>query len=725
MSWIKCRPRPAAIAIGVFTLATGAEAQPTRVGAFQQQVAEKWTEADGLPSNDVRVVSWTAEGVWAGTAEGDARYQEGRWQLQTTPVDTDEGDTAEIDLTNGRTSGAVFVVRAARSSIDPEAACPLAAGTETGLYLSPCGTKTTEWHQLLPHDATRSWALRNVRGVSFDPDGGLWFVSREGAGRLDLDSGEWRLWDERDGLPYLDLTCIEAVSADEAWLGTTIGAIHYRNGAWEYRQGKRWLPGDEIRDIDVGDNGEVWLATDGGVARIREQTITLAEKATHFEQQIDRFHRRTPYEYVLSVGLEEPGATSRFTQRDSDNDGLWTGMYGAAECFAWAATGDPQARRRARRAFEALRFLSDVPQGGSHPVDPGFIARTILPTAGPDPNVGRLESDRRRRVEVDTSWKVIDPRWPRSADGSWYWKTDASSDELDGHFFLYAVYYDLVADTDEERREVRDVILRIVDHLLDHDYALVDHDGLPTRWAVFGPEQLNQGHLWWGERGLNSMSMISYLRVAAHVSDDTRYDEAARELLEVHDYAANIMVPKVHNGPGTGNQSDDEMAFMGFYNLLHYERDPELRALWARAFFRYWQLEKPERNPLFNFLYAATYDEDTVYSDAFGPAPLAPTPGWLEDSIETLKRYPLDRVDWGLRNSHRQDLELLDDDSDGRKRGHLRNGKVLPIDERFVEHWNHDPWQLDYEGEGRKLADGASFLLPYYMGLYHGFIVER
>ena len=54
------------------------------------------------------------------------------------------------------------------------------------------------------------------------------------------------------------------------------------------------------------------------------------------------------------------------------------------------------------------------------------------------------------------------------------------------------------------------------------------------------------------------MSLLSYLRVASHVSDDARYEEAARELIEVHDYAANIMVPKVHSGPGTGNQSDDD-----------------------------------------------------------------------------------------------------------------------------------------------------------------------
>ncbi|MCJ7638688.1 MAG: hypothetical protein MUO70_02185, partial [Euryarchaeota archaeon] len=36
-----------------------------------------------------------------------------------------------------------------------------------------------------------------------------------------------------------------------------------------------------------------------------------------------------------------------WTNGDSDNDGLWTSMYGAGECFAYAATKDPKAKERA------------------------------------------------------------------------------------------------------------------------------------------------------------------------------------------------------------------------------------------------------------------------------------------------------------------------------------------------------------------------------------------
>jgi hypothetical protein len=44
------------------------------------------------------------------------------------------------------------------------------------------------------------------------------------------------------------------------------------------------------------------------------------------------------------------------------------------------------------------------------------------------------------------------------------------------------------------------------------------------------------------------------------------------------------------------------------------------------------------------------------------------------------------------------------------------------VENRHFEHWNTDPWTLDYGGGGQVLASGTVFLLPYYLGLYHGFI---
>lgn len=118
-----------------------------------------------------------------------------------------------------------------------------------------------------------------------------------------------------------------------------------------------------------------------------------------------------------------------------------------------------------------------------------------------------------------------------------------------------------------------------------------------------------------------------------------------------------MLIPKTNAGPGSGNQSGDEMAFMCWYNLLRYERDPQLRSIYGWALRQRWEMERFELNPLFNFIAAASLE-----------------------GIES--------------------------------------------DERLVDHWNHDPWRLDQGGDGRYLADGAAFLLPYYMGRYHKYVVE-
>src|SRR5205085_680785 len=151
-----------------------------------------------------------------------------------------------------------------------------------------------------------------------------------------------------------------------------------------------------------------------------------------------------------------------------------TAMYGAGECFA-ARAGRPEARRRAMAAFEALRFLGTVTQGGTHTAPRGFVARSILPADGPDPNLrDGPDRDRVMRESRDSLWKSLAPRWPRSADGKWYWKSDTSSDELDGHYFFYGVYYDLVARSEDEKRAVREHVAAMTDHLIDHNFQLVD-----------------------------------------------------------------------------------------------------------------------------------------------------------------------------------------------------------------------------------------------------------
>jgi hypothetical protein len=569
------------------------------------------------------------------------------------------------------------------------------------------------------------WDPQTITAIAFDARGRLWVASPQGLAVHEADG--WRFTDPARGLPVLDITSMAAAPDGAMWIGTRRGAVRITpEGTFEYRQGRRWLPNDDIRGVTVDPDGTAWFDTAGGPGGIEARPTTLAAKAAAYEDAIDRHHRRTPYGYVVEAHLKTPGEVTTAFTSDNDNDGLWTGMYGAGESFAYAATRSEASRVRARRAFEALRFLVDVTRGGQHSPPDGFPARSILPTDGPDPNVHDSPENDRRRQAGDAMWKVISPRWPRDASGKWYWKSDTSSDELDGHFFFYALYHDLVARDDAERAEVAAVVRRLADHLLTHDFTLVDHDGQPTRWGVFGPSALNANLSWTDERGLNSLSMLTYLRIAHHVTGDARYDTAAATLVSRHGYAMNLLHPKVSLGVGGGNQSDDEMAFMNYYHLLKYERDPVVRAAAARSLHGYWQLERPERNPFFN-LVAAVSLKDQTFQTAFDVEALTlPDASWRDDTMDTLRRFPVDLVDHGLENSHRLDMRRLDThvrpDAAGAVGVRALDGKVLPVDERMVFHWNVDPFVLDHKGAASRLADGTSFLLPYYMALYHGVI---
>jgi hexosaminidase len=585
----------------------------------------------------------------------------------------------------------------------------------------PAGHDT--WRTVRIRDDVRGWDPPGLAAIVYDSRGRLWCGAEQGLACRERD-GRWRFIERRE-LPVTSLAGIAAGVDGDVWLATTRGAVHVCDGFVEYRQGRRWLPGDDLSAVAVAPDGTAWFATRDGIGGIGRRPTTLAAKAGAYEEAIDRFHRRTDLGYVVEARLDAPGDIATAVTEDNDNDGLWTSMYGAAQCFAHAASGDEASRERARRAFAAVRFLSEVTRGGDPAPPPGFPARSVVPIDDFDPNTrdNAVRDERQRQREA--RWKVFEPRWPKDRSGRWYWKTDTSSDELDGHFFFYGVYHDLVARGDGERAEVADVVRGIIDHLLTHDWALVDIDGTPTRWAQFGPRELNRSLDWWEGRGLNSLSLLSYLAVAAHVTGDDRYREVARRLVAEHGYANNVMVPKITAGVGGGNQSDDEMAMMGYYHLVRLERDPRLRQAWQRSLHDYWQLERPERNPLFNVI-AAVCLRDGSFTDPYGTTALGLDPvDWLPDTIDTLRRFPLDLVDWRLENSHRHDVTFLPrqvrSDASGEV-GVLRDGKVLPVDERTVFHWNHDPYRLDSGGDGRRLADGTSFLLPYHLARYHRII---
>ena len=704
--------------VGLADSSAAEATEPLRVEPFEQHVHTAYDTDDGLPANDVLEIALGPSGqCYARTLSGLVRFSEGCW----VRLSDDEATQAAVRVFGGReqlkSSLPSPLIDALTIRDVAVHQCETVVAAEEGLFV----LRGEAWEPVLPQMGNRRWAPVDVRAVVYDGEGCLWFAAPQGVGVRRQD-GRWQLFTGADGLPFNDFTCA-ASGPRGVWFGTTNGAMYYRDGEWHFRQGGRWLIDNHVRDIVVDPDGTAWMATAGGVSINESRRMTLAEKAAFYEAEIEKHHRRTSFGYVNPADLRVAGDRGTAVPTYSDNDGFNTGLYLAAMSHAYAATNDVRYRTCADRAFRALAFLSEVTQGGEHPAPPGFIARNVVPTSEADPNaIYDLAYDLRRQ-QADTLWKVIQPRCPVDATGEWYWKCDSSSDELDGHFFGYATYFDLVCRSDEQKEAVRVVVKPIIDHLLAHGFTLVDHDGTPTRWARFAPDDLNRNPAWSEERGLNSYSMLTYLSIAHHVTGEERYREVYRKLAFEEGYAMNGMTqPKALSGPhSVGHQPDDNMAFLNYYHLIRYEHDPVLLSMYQEAIRRHWQYERLERNSFTNFIYAACSMGKTR-RDQWGEDDLSPPPECFGDAVETLRRYPLDLIEWPMSNAHRTDLVVVGEPSEGR--GGRTDGYAFQIDERHETYWDWDPWKLTSSAKGTRLRSGFHYLLAYYLGRSHGFVSE-
>ena len=188
-----------------------------------------------------------------------------------------------------------------------------------------------------------------------------------------------------------------------------------------------------------------WIETPKGFARIEYEPMTLAEKSRAFISRVQARHNR--WGLTADSQLRVPGDLSTNQLVSSDNDGLWTAMYVAAECFRYKVTGDADARENARRGMHAIVRLESITGM------PGFPGALV-------------HQGRRRRAAQGR-------RVARHAGQAWRWKGDTSSDEIVGHYFVYPIYHDLVAD-EPEKPALRAVVERMTIHILDNNYQLVD-----------------------------------------------------------------------------------------------------------------------------------------------------------------------------------------------------------------------------------------------------------
>lgn len=519
-----------------------------------------------------------------------------------------------------------------------------------------------------------------VTAIATDPAGNLWIGTPRGLSILGKDGSWWHATDH-DELPLEHITAIAVAPNGDAWIGTPKGAFLYRRNAVGrktfYRQGPRYLPGDYVRSIAISADGKsAWFLTEGGVGEIKTVTTTLLEKAQTIEKVLNERHRREGL--VASCILDDAMNPTAHTIHDNDNDGLWTAYHVAAMSLAFGATKDDAAKASAMESMHALYMLQNA--SGI----PGVVARSVV-----SPEIG----------------KTKDAQWQPTPDGKFYWKSDTSSDEIDGHYLAFYTYFEHIAQHDPEERKLIDTQVRkLTDHLLANNYQLIDFNGKRTRWGFWDPESLNHNPMDYIESGLNSLQMLSFLKVTHYITGDAKYDEHYRKLAIDHHYLENVMLVK-KSFPEENNHSDDQLGFVAWYPILQLEHDPKARQALLRGVQHHYEVVREEQPSFYAFAYATINPGDAD----------------LQGAVENLRQIPTDRRTWKQENSHRDDVRF---DRHPNRFNKPVLDRVLPADERVIEKWNGDPYLPDDGGDGRHEDDGAAYLLPYWMGRYHGFIAE-
>ncbi len=554
--------------------------------------------------------------------------------------------------------------------------------------------KRRHWAELLP-DVTGVLSQK-INCISIDALGHLWVGSDDG---LNIYDGKnyWFNGNDFYSVPDGSFNDMYFAPDGKKYFATTTGIITLIEGKISYYSFGAWLLHPNVKKIAVSSNGTIAAVTPRGISLITSKEMTLEEKAAHYDEMAVKYFTRNEG-YQVNRTLRKYGDLDSGWLPNSDNDGLFTGVYCASQCFRYAVTGDEKAKENARKSVNAMIKLTEITGR------PGFTARATRYSYEENFGTGNREE-----------WHICED----NPDCEWLGET--SSDEMSGHYFAYGIYFDLVAD-DEEKKKIAEVVKKITDHIIENNFHLTDVDGVPTTWANWEPELLNNDDRWFYERGTNSLEILSFLKTTYHVTGEEKYNEVFDMLIEKHHYAMNCIQYKVEDGHVA--HIDDQLDFLNIYPLLTYTENEAQKEFFKMGLTHHWQYERVERSPLFNIVYGALTNNNCD----------------IENAAKSLSEMNLDLVRWPVYNSYRKDLVWDDEQEEFGIPAQLKH----PVEYYSRVFVNYDGNQFVCDSGAEEFVEintktinrtatlpgafGANamkatmpgvYLLPYWMGRYH------
>ncbi|HXG24566.1 MAG TPA: hypothetical protein VNJ09_08445 [Chthonomonadales bacterium] len=430
----------------------------------------------------------------------------------------------------------------------------------------------------------------------------------------------------------------------------------------------------------------------------------LCEKARFFQKDLIDKHLLEGL-YVSIVPSVPSGARLKHTVDEPGNvihAGVWTGRYLAGVGYQYAVTKDPWVREHGWEILKGLRKLQEVTG------KPGLLARGFVRGHGPVEGYERGGGD-------SAEWHQGQGKY---ADYRWY--GDVSVDNFNAVLYGYAVYYDLAAD-EEQKKFIAHDVERLMTHLLDNHCRIIDVDGEVTTWGHVGIDpdpsrdeyyrkhyasrlrRFNLENAPWRPSLRSSLMLLPDLLIADHITGNPRYKAFYRRVVERFKDNPDVLQDR---GPyslervARTDHSSEGQAYEALYNLIRYERDPELLKLYRSWVMDLWEMNWMEGNSLFAFMTLTLLPE---YRSPTKPGESRATPAevphgeeGLRLAVETLRLFPIDRVLRPVMNSLRKDIEL---NPYATRRGEKISARPVPINMRPHDNeyeWKGNPYRLDY-----------------------------
>jgi len=404
----------------------------------------------------------------------------------------------------------------------------------------------------------------------------------------------------------------------------------------------------------------------------------------------------------LSYSARTPDDPNGDYQLSCMGDAVFTsGQCTSAMAFRYGATHSEEALDVLRQHVEGWRFFQEL-TGVK-----GLIGRSYLRADDP--------------VE-DGQWDTLYPDadkycYTEGEYAGWCWQADTSRDQVTGAVLGVSTAYDMIDDP-ELKQKAADFLIDLADHVIDHDMQLVDPDGECTQ---YGNIDGNNFEGWPAENGLNAVCLLAWIKAAEHASGgEQRFKDYINDLLVNQEYA-RIMRERmwVYNMLGAYQNKwyNAYMAFENFFILTRLEEDPELHSEYSEIFRDTLWLnledETPNRrgikehNPVKTpwYLYSTgEKDPDALYHalwqlTVFSPPPLR-------------NRY--------IQNSIDPEVEINPDRP-------TESLYPLPSNKRLEDMviWHKSPYKLDGGQDNGEERTGCDYLLPYWMGVYYGYVNEE